>query len=77
MATPLLRRLCNLVVLTIYGIEHVQISRICRFIDTHPRISKISGMCAFHAFAKVVSRVICKICAICDFDQIFIYYLLK
>ena len=39
-----------------------------------PRISKISGMCAFHAFAKVVIR---KIRAIRDFDQTFIYYLLK
>jgi len=42
-----------------------------------PRISKISGMCAFHAFAKVVIRVIRKIRAIRDFDQTFIYYLLK
>ncbi len=48
-----------------------------RFISTHPRISKIPGMHAFYAFAKVVSRVICKICVIRDFDPIFIYYLLK
>lgn len=35
---------------------------------------KFFSMCVFHSFAKVVIR---KIRVIHDFDQIFIYYLLK
>jgi hypothetical protein len=41
----------------------------------HPRISKISGMCAIHAFAKALIRTIRKIRAIRDFDYTFIYYI--
>jgi hypothetical protein len=55
-------------------------SRICPVHWHTPRISKIPGMCAFHAIVLVVIRVIRvirKIRAIRDLDQIFIYYLLK
>jgi len=43
-----------------------------QFIGMHPRISKISGMCSLHAFAKVLIRAVRKIRSIRDFDQIFI-----
>ncbi|MEA1908172.1 MAG: hypothetical protein U9N43_03985 [Euryarchaeota archaeon] len=51
--------------------------RICPVNWHTPRISKISGMCASHALVKVVIRAIRKIRVIRDFNQIFIYHLLK
>ncbi len=51
--------------------------RICPVHWHTPRISEISGVRAFHALVKVVIRVVRKIRVIRDFNQIFIYYLLK
>ena len=57
-----------------------RIGRMPRICPVHwhtPRISEISGVRAFHALVKVVIRVVRKIRVIRDFNQIFIYYLLK